>query len=242
MARKRVLRPRTLGLIFGGYVVLIAIIAWYFATGAGSNYVYGPDMTRWAYTAYMLSAAALLSGIAVVAVGSTRHLDRLMEDAETGRSQMHSERMAPVETYESDALPPPLKEAPVGRDHVDQDIDDLLVSLQDIEASAGEQAEEFVMEESPVAAPMHPVPAAMDWRAAGNLEKWKRRRAEIPSYFAGPAILAIAVLAICAAMLPGADAMLQTNHQLNTALILGIGYAYGGIGAYAAASVYAILR
>ncbi len=61
MARKRVLRPRTLGLIFGGYVVLIAIIAWYFATGAGSNYVYGPDMTRWAYTAYLVSAAALLS-------------------------------------------------------------------------------------------------------------------------------------------------------------------------------------
>ncbi|HLE55190.1 MAG TPA: hypothetical protein VI999_08135 [Thermoplasmata archaeon] len=243
MARKGVLRPRILSAIFGGYVLVIVIFAWYFATGPGSGYVYGPDLTRWVYMTYMLVAAALLSGIAAVSVGSARRLDRLIDEAESGGE--FGDDLPERETIgpeEPEALPPPLREAPAGKDHVDQDIDELLVSLQEIETSA-DQTEEYVVEE--VAAeplPVRRLTSAGNWRAASNLERWKARRAEVPSYFAGPALLVIGILGICAAMLPGADAMLQTYSQLNTALILGIGYAYGGIAAYAGASVYAMLR
>ncbi len=225
-------------------MLFIAIIAWYFATGAGSGYVYGPDLTRWVYTTYMIVAAALLSGVAGVSVGSTRRLDRLIDEAEASRGAAHSERVeAPVDAGETDALPPPLREAPAGKDRVDQDIDELLVSLQEIETSAEHTEDEVVVEQVESArAEVREVVASGDWKASSNLDKWKRRRAETPAYFAGPAIFAIAIIAVCAAMLPGADAMLQSLTQLNTALILGMGYAYGGIAAYAGASVYAILR
>ncbi len=244
MARKGILRPRTLALIFGGYVLVVAIIAWYFATGTGSAYVYGADMTRWAFTSYMIVAAALLGGIGAAALGSTRYLDRMIERAETAHdARSRAPEYAPVAAHDPESLPPPLAEAPAGSDPVDQDIDDLLVSLQEIETGAGDEVEEVVVQETSVpAAAVHPVPEQMDWRMSQSLEKWKRRRAEVPSYFAGPALLSIAILGISAAMLPGADAMLQTYNQLNTALLLGIGYAYGGIAAYEAASVYAVLR
>ncbi len=244
MPGRGVLRPRNLAAIFGGFILVMAIVSWYFATGPGSGYRYGPDLTRWVYAAYLIAAAALLSGIGAVALGSMRHLDHLIEEAEVETMKDHPEaETGPAEPEASEALPPPLTEAPAEKDHVDQDIDELLVSLQEIETNAEQAEEEAVVEEAagePVAE--RPVFASGDTKASWNLEKWKRRRAEVPAYFAGPALIAIGIVGVCAAMLPGADAMLQTYNQLNTALILGMGYAYGGIALYAGLSVYAILR
>ncbi len=220
MPGRGILRPRVLAAIFGGYVLVIAIASWLFASGLEHPW-YPADLSRWVYAIYMIVAAALLGGIAVIAVSSMRHLDHLIDEAEL------------AEHEESEALPPPLKEAPVSRDHVDQDIDELLVSLQEIETNA-EQGEEPAVERR--------VFAGAGWSASWILEKWKRRRGEVPSFFAGPAIMSIGIIGVCAAMLPAADAMLQSYYQLNTALILAMGYAYGGIALYAGLSVYAILR
>jgi len=52
----------------------------------------------------------------------------------------------------------------------------------------------------------------------------------------------VVILGISGAMLPAADGMLQSYHQLNTALILGIGYGWLGVGAYFAAALAGILK
>lgn len=247
MPGRGVFRPRVLAAIFGGFVLVIAIISWWFSTGPGSGYVYGPDLTRWVYATYLIVAAVLLSGIGVVAVGSMRHLDHLIDEAEMEAMKGNpGDGVELTEHEESEALPPPLREAPAGKDQVDQDIDELLVSLQEIETSAEraeeELVEEFVEEVAEEPAAERRVFASAGKKASWTLEKWKRRRAEVPSFFAGPALISIGIIGVAAAMLPGADAMLQTYNQLNTALILGMGYTYGGIALYAALSVYAILR
>src|SRR5207245_8906119 len=46
----------------------------------------------------------------------------------------------------SDALPPPLPDTTSGRDHVDRDIDELLESLSEVEASAARDARAMEME------------------------------------------------------------------------------------------------
>lgn len=242
MPGSRSLRPRVLGAVFGGFLLIIAVFSWWFAHGSGSSYVYGPDLTKWVYGIYLIGAAVLLSGVGIVAFSGMRHLDRLIEAAE-----VEAENTAPAGAFTeaeheaSDALPPPLKEVPAGKDHVDQDIDELLVSLQEIESSA-DQAEQVVVEEVVREPVQERTVLAGPSRKSRSMEKWKKRRAEVPAFFAGPALVAVAIMGICAALLPGADAMLQSSHELNTSIILGIGYAYGGIALYAALSVYGILR
>jgi hypothetical protein len=67
-------------------------------------------------------------------------------------------------------------------------------------------------------------------------------RRAVRSYVAGPAALAILFLAISGAMLPGTGGFLQTYHQLNTTLILGIGYGWAGLGAYTIAAISRAVR
>ena len=49
------------------------------------------------------------------------------------------------------------------------------------------------------------------------------------------------ILGISGVMLPGADDFAQTYYRLNTALILGIGYSWLGVGAYVAVAVAALV-
>jgi type IV secretory pathway VirB2 component (pilin) len=237
MARSR-LRPRAVNGALGGYVLVIAIIAWWFANSpTGSGYAYGPETTRWALFAYMVTAGALLSGLAGVAVSAMRHMDRRIDAAEGAALPAPPEAEPDLS---GEAPPPPLEETPEGRDHVDQDIDDLLVSLQEIETTA-EGSEQVVEEvaEVPAMPAKAPRMAAPSTRA---LEALKLQRRQLPAFFAGPALAAIGIIAIGAMLLPGADALLQSWQQLNTAVILGIGYAYPGIALFTGIAFYAILR
>lgn len=59
---------------------------------------------------------------------------------------------------------------------------------------------------------------------------------------AGPAIGAVAYVAMAAMLLPGYSGMLQSNFRLNTTAILIISYGWAGLLAYALASVYMTLR
>ena len=236
----RRIEARTLGAAFGAYFVIIGIASALHANGLTTPW-FGPELSRWSYAAYLIGAAALLAGLAAAAVSRTQFLERRIIELNRRAEEAGP---APVEASAptGDELPPPLVEEPP-KDHVDRDIDDLLMSLSEMESTSAREAaamEEEVPAEGPDrwAEPESP----RTWTTREKLEGARKMRRSVTRYLAGPAAAAIFVLGISGAMLPGTETMLQSYHQLNTALILGIGYAWLGLGGYAVASVLALVR
>ncbi len=246
MVSERVLRPRTLSVIFGVYFLIMAIAAWY--GGQTLGYHYTVDITRFSFMIFLLVGAIFLIGVGIAAVLSARSLDARIERLEAA-AEPDTEVVEEVVVTEevSDEVPPPLEEAPVpAGDHVDRDIDELLVSLQEMEEDAG--ATEEVMEPEPPAPVPRTATRSVEARSrttpagARRLAMLRKKRDGIVAYFAGPAMAAIGAVGISAAMLPGSDAFLQTYFELNTSLLLGLAYTFVGIGAYVAASTMLLLR
>ena len=140
----------------------------------------------------------------------------------------------------SDALPPPLPETTNVRDHVDRDIDELLESLSEIEATTAREAEamETVSVET---APSSPAIGTGESDLAARLERLVDRQKFLGRYLLGPGLAAAVILGASGMILPGSDGFAQTSYQFNTALILGIGYSWLGVGAYIAATIYALV-
>ena len=149
MASDRI-RPRTLAVGFGVYFLVMAVIAWY--SGVTLGYHYTVDITRWTFTIYLLVGAIFLVGVGVGALWTARSLDAKIEALSGARG---SDRAVIEEVVEEvgDDVPPPLDDAPApSGDHVDRDIDELLVSLQEMEHEA-ETVEEPEVEARAVSAP-----------------------------------------------------------------------------------------
>src|SRR6266571_6711349 len=125
------LRPRTLAAGFGVYFLVIAFAAWGFAQSLPPPGWYGADITRWVYTTYMLVAAIFLVGLGGLGVSIRRSFTRQIRELDRRSGSRHST---------SEALPPPLPETTAARDHVDRDIDELLESLSEIEATTAKEA------------------------------------------------------------------------------------------------------
>ncbi len=235
-------RPRTLSLGFGVYFLVMALIAYW--AGTTLNYHYGVDITRWTFAIYLLVGAVFLVAIGLGAAWTSKSLDAQIEKLE-GRSSTDDEVIEEVvvESSMGDDVPPPLEDAPApSGDHVDRDIDELLVSLQEMEQEAETVEETEPEEPTPSRASARaeaPVKSRVDAKRASLLRK---KRDSVLSYFTGPAVAAIGALGISAAMLPGSDAFLQTYFQLNTSLLLGLGYSFVGIAAYVTASFLLIVR
>lgn len=239
MASEGVARPRTLSAIFGVYFLLMAIIAWY--SGQTLGYVYTASITQFSFTVYLMTGAIFLVGLAAAAVLGARSLDARIDRLE-GVQEAEEEYVEEVVVEEtSDEVPPPLPDpAPAAGDHVDRDIDELLVSLQEMEQDAG--TSEAPEETEPSAAPRTVARAAPRSVDARLLAKLKRKRAGIAAYFAGPCLAAVGTIGLSAAMLPGSDGLLQSSPNLNTALLLGLGYSFVGLAAYVAGSVLLLVR
>src|SRR5256885_9034630 len=123
------MRLRALAIIVGAFVAAVAYFAWTFAAGLAPPGWFDAGITRWIYTTYMLVAAIFLMGLGGLALSIRRSFARQIRDLE-GRLQRGSSNPG------YNALPPPLPETTSSRDHVDRDIDELLESLSEVEASA----------------------------------------------------------------------------------------------------------
>jgi hypothetical protein len=129
---------------------------------------------------------------------------------------------------------------------VDRDIDELLVSLQQMEDEAGTVEEEEVVETAPpvevAAEKASTVRSVEDREAVQTLAALRSKRDAVLRYFMGPILASIAVIGLSGAMLPGSDAFLQSYYQLNTAILLGLGYSFAGVAAYVGASILLLVR
>ncbi len=220
------LRPRSLAAGFGVYFVVIAFVAWGYAQSQGLWFP--ADITRWVYTTYMLVAAIFLVGLAGLGVSVRRSFTRQIHELDR--------RSASSRNPGSEALPPPLPETTVVRDHVDRDIDELLESLSEIEQTTAQEAAAMDMgvSEAP------PMVGPRDSASAAQRERLVQKSKQLGRFVIGPGVAAALILGISGMMLPGSDGFAQYQFQLNTALILGIAYSWVGVGGYIAATVYAL--
>src|SRR5207244_9524921 len=193
-----------------------------------------PDITRWIYTTYMLVAAIFLVGLGGLSLSIRRSFARQIRELE-GRFQRGSSNPG------YDALPPPLPDTTSSRDHVDRDIDELLESLSEVEASAARDARAMEME--PGGIPDVPTIEATDREIAVRRTRLIQRQRLLGRFIIGPAAASAFILGVSGMMLPGSgdNGFAQAQHALNTALILGISYSWIGIGAYIAATVAALV-
>lgn len=219
------LRPRGLAVAFGGYHVLIFLLAWLQAKDLPGPW-YDAAISQQVYFAYFLAAGALLAGLVGAMVARTNFLDRRIAALEGHGGPAGGGTENPGAAVAEGAPP---------KDRVDKDIDDLLESLSEMETTAVE----VELEESGLGAPFR---AAAPADASVARVRFEGMRRSVREYLTGPAAVALLFLGICGAMLPGTTGFLQTYHQLNTTLILAMGYGWLGLGGYVVAAVLGLLR
>jgi len=226
------MRPRTLAIIFGAFFAVVGYFSWTFAAALPPPGWFPANITRWIYTTYMLVAAIFLVGLGGLSLSIRRSFARQIRELE-GRLQRGSSNPG------YDALPPPLPDTTSSRDHVDRDIDELLESLSEVEASAARDARAMEME--PGGIPDVPTIEATDREIAVRRTRLIQRQRLLGRFVIGPAAASAFILGVSGMMLPGADGFAQSQFILNAALILGISYSWIGIGAYVAATVAALV-
>ncbi len=229
------MRPRTLAIIFGVFFVVVAYFAWTFAATLPAPGWFDANITRWIYTTYMLVAAIFLVGLGGLALSIRRSFARQIREIEGKFARGSSNHP------NSNALPPPLPDTMSGRDHVDRDIDELLESLSEVEASAARDARAMEME--PGGIPDVPTIEATDREIAVRKSRLIQRQKLLSRYVVGPAAASALILGVSGMMLPGSgdNGFAQAQYALNTALILGISYSWIGVGAYIAATIAALV-
>src|SRR5438128_1225399 len=228
------MRPRTLAIIFGAFFAVVGYFSWTFAAALPPPGWFPADITRWIYTTYMLVAAIFLVGLGGLSLSIRRSFARQIRELE-GRFQRGSSNPG------YDALPPPLPDTTSSRDHVDRDIDELLESLSEVEASAARDARAMEME--PGGIPDVPTIEATDREIAVRRTRLVQRQRLLGRFIIGPAAASAFILGVSGMMLPGSgdNGFAQAQYVLNSALILGMSYSWIGIGAYIAATVAALV-
>src|SRR2546422_5689314 len=229
------MRPRTLAIIFGAFFAVVGYFSWTFAAALPPPGWFPASITRWIYTTYMLVAAIFLIGLGGLALSIRRSFARQIRELEGKFARGSSNNPG------SDALPPPLPDTTSGRDHVDRDIDELLESLSEVEATAARDARAMEME--PGGIPDVPTIEATDREIAVRKSRLVQRQKLLSRYVVGPAAASALILGISGMMLPGSgdNGFAQAQYVLNSALILGMSYSWIGIGAYIAATVAALV-
>lgn len=139
-------------------------------------------------------------------------------------------------------------------ERIGEDLQDVLVGIQRVnDAAEHARAAELTAAEAVTLLDTGNYQAAID-RAeraretvrarSGAADALRSRTSGRSSWFAlaGPAIGAVAYVAISAMLLPGYQGFLRVNYQLNTTAILVLSYGWAGLLTYALTSVYMTLR
>lgn len=211
--------PRALALAFGAYFVLMFTASWLHAQGQPWPW-YGADTSRWVYAAYLLAALTVLLGLGVVAAVCAQFLNARLEEL---AKRIGASREIDAALSEDAGSP---KGVEVAGETEDTEIDRMIEGLHEVGIAAVREAGE----------------GSLTGELVATWEVERRRRKAVLRYLGGPAAAALVILSISGAMLPAAAGFLQAAHQVNTALILALSYSWAGLGGYALASIYGLLR
>src|SRR3989475_11774844 len=172
------MRPAPLAIIFGAFFAVVGYFSWTFAAALPPPGWFPAGITRWIYTTYMLVAAIFLVGLGGLSLSIRRSFARQIRELE-GRFQRGSSNPG------YGALPPPPPDTTSSRDHVDRDIDEVLASLSEVEASAARDA--GAMEMEPVGIPDVPTIEATDREIAVRRTRLIQRQRLLGRFVIGPA-------------------------------------------------------
>lgn len=227
MAKAGEPRLRALSAGFGAYFVLMVLLA-YLVAPAVAAYV-DPGATFWILTAYVILAALGLLGVCLAAMRRAMRLDERLDALEDLQRRGRAARSTTSDGPEYDVENGAPSDLPT-----DEDVDRLLVDLRRI----GEEAVAKAWRTGESEAPAHgAAEEAARLREARGREVhrliWVREA--MATAAAGPAVASLAILGVCAALLPAADGMLLANLRFNAFLgLAGLG-GLVGVAAYAAA-------
>lgn len=237
--------PRTLDAAFAAYVGAVFVGSWVHSSGLTRPW-YDAELSRWLYSVYFLAGAivaSLLSGVVI--------LTWLVRPARNGSARAPVPVGSAPSTPERPAAdsdepllfnPPPASPA----DPVDEEIDQLVKGLSEMESEVSGQAM-VIMKKEAVVVPKRTIPrspgsAPGPTGVHSEIQRVRGASARLARFLRGPMVAASAFVGLAGAMLPGVEGMLVTNYQLNTTLILGLAYGWGGLVAYAGLAVLAAIR
>jgi hypothetical protein len=225
------IRPRTLGAGFGVLFLIVGVATWqYVQTSPDATVVWFDAFhTWWIYFVYMVVGAVFLVGIGGLGLSIRSSFAAQIRDLDA--------RLGAMVRGSSGGLPPPLPDTMNVRDTVDRDIDELLESLSEVEATATRESQRLDQDDGSMQGSYIPEDSGL----AEKRERLVLRRRYLSRFLIGPSIVAALILGVSGMMLPGYGGFAQAAYQVNTAVILGIGYSWTIVGTYIAATVYALV-
>ena len=203
------LRVGDLAAIFEVYLLAVGLGALWTAVGSSEPW-YLETLSLWAYATTLIASTVLVSVLVLAGVLIVR----------TGRPETTSQLV-------TSSSPRRTPETPAGR--ANPDIEHLLESLD--HAAAGEKNPGAVLATVQERVEVRAIPTPQEPESL-------RRARRVWLTLAGPCITSVLFGGISAAFLPGVGGFLQTNYVINTFIILTFAYGWGGLIAYAAASLF----
>ena len=216
-------RPILIHSAFAAVFAVIAIFAWATAEGTTASW-FSAGLSSEAYAASLIGAVVVAIALATATVS---HLGRL-EDARRGIA------LRIAEMPEADLLPTGeatlvTSEAIKMMPPSDEEVDDLLTTLATPVPGAPPGMEiEITGTLVEVSAALTAARTRKELMKALLIERARveaAREAAAPS-IAGPIVVALLFASVAGAMLPGSDSFAATHFQLNTGLILFLGYGW----------------
>lgn len=238
----RLYRPRVLAAVFGAYLGLVMLASWYFASTLDNPW-YGPDLTRWVYTAYILVAAVFLAGVGALAVQIQNSFEARVREVnrQLGSLLWEAGTPFPVGDGREDSEGPAAD--PERGDPEERILNEVLETMGEAQTQEGQQ---LLLESAPA---VEDEDTAVEMAREAMLQRELMRRRDglklhqgfLARFLPGPTAVAVGFLGVSAAMLPASEGMLQTMHRWNTTLILGFAYGWVGLAAYFAVSILGVV-
>lgn len=227
--------PTLLAAGFGSYFAIVMVLAWILMSRP-SGWSYDPDMSRWAYSVYLVASAIFLAGLGILAFQVQSLFERRIREVNRQLGSLFWDWSPKAESEDSD-------DVLSSKEPDERDLDEMLETVG--EAQTREVHEVLLRSSYEAAEEDAPVEIALVTVAQPELlhrrQALERRAMHVTKFFPGPMVLAVGVLGFSAAMLPGVEATMPTFQQLNSALILGFAYGWVGLAGYFAASAFAII-
>ena len=222
-------RSHALSAAFGAYVVLLIAAVLVLPRDLTSGW-YDVTMVRWIVSGYAVLGALVLACVCTGAVALQSSWERRLGELRDNERRMRFDLRRAARSEAVLVRPREAGRASAGPS--DEDVEQLLLELGDVTQMAGAAA---IPDEELAARLDHRITPAGLRLVQGEIQRLEAARSRVAAAAVGPAIASIGFLGVCAALLPGAEGVLQTSDLLRTLIVVGGLGCFLGLPAYAAA-------